>query len=270
MANSLTLRHLALVLIVGGTARAGAAQDPAELGGPSERADLLYFAGYPEQAYDLLTADLEDHPNDYDVLWRASRSAVVLGVRAVGVNPQNRWLNPAIVLGERAVAVRPDGVDGLYWKAAASGRRALNAGTGYAIELAQKVYDDTHAILALDSQHGGAHNVLGKLNYEVMSLSRIERFIGRVFMGNEALRDMSWENAERHLGRAVELWPDFVLFQLDWGALQEKRGRDERARAALTRALELPSVHPPDDLFKAQAQRLLSRLAARGRGTAAP
>ena len=223
-------------------------------------ADALYFAGSPLEAYEVLRAYLESNPSDYEALWRASRAAVVIGVVKEGVTAQNEWLDPAIVLGDRAVVERPDGLDGLYWRGAAEGRRALNAGNNYAARLVQRVYDDAHAILAVDSLHGGAHNLLGMVNYEIMDLPRVARFLARRLVGNPALQESSWDAAELHLRRAVELWPENVLFQLDLGELYQRRGRAEEARAAYTRVTEMSSVHPPDAVFKERARRFLEEL----------
>jgi tetratricopeptide (TPR) repeat protein len=226
-------------------------------------ADALYFAGRPRDAYDLLAEHLEANHLDYEALWRAARSAVVLGVGEEGVERQNEWLDPAIVLGDRAVAERPRGLDGLYWRAAAAGRRSMNAGPGYGADLAQRVYDDAHTILAVDPLHGGAHNLLGKLNYEIMSLSRIERFIGRTLVRKQALRDSSWEQAETHLSTAAESWPDYVLFQFDLALLHRKRGRREESVAAFQRVTGMVPVHPSDVSFQADAQRSLQEMSVR-------
>lgn len=227
---------------------------------PVDEADALYFDGKPAASFQLLEAHLEVVPDDYEVLWRAARAAVILGVAEEGSRPQNRWLDPAMDFGDRAVDIRPDGVDALYWRGAAYGRRAMNASPGYATELAQRAYDDAHAILAQDSLHGGAHNLLGKLSYEVMSLSRFERAVGRLFMGNEALSNASWERAEEHLEAAAEAWPDFVLFHFDLAQLYRKRDREEEAKTAYRRVLELPVVHPPDRDLQEQARESLEEL----------
>lgn len=238
----------------------GRAQPAPHPASPIEAADALYFSGRPREAFALLERHLETSPGDYEALWRAARAAVVLGIAEEGVERQNDWLDPAIELGDRAVAARPDGIDGLYWRGAAEGRRALNAGPTYAADLAQRVYDDAHAILALDPDHGGAHNLLGKLNYEIMSLSRVERFLGRVLVRKQALRDSSWEAAELHLSRAARAWPDLVLFHFDLAQLYRKRGRKDEARAALQRVTEMTPLHPPDTSFQRDARRYLAEL----------
>jgi tetratricopeptide (TPR) repeat protein len=240
------------------SAAAGGAQSP--IRDVVGDADALYFHGEVEEAFALLIDHLETHPDDYDALWRAARAGVVAGVLRQGITSQNERLDPAILLGDRAVELRPHGIDGLYWRGAAEGRRALNAGSDYAARLVQRVYDDAHSILALDSLHGGAYNLLGRVNYEIMDLPRIARFLARRLVGNEALRNSSWEDAEEYLMRAVELWPDNVLFQLDLGDLYRRRGRQEEARDQLQKVVEMPSVHPADEYFKDSARSFLEDL----------
>ena len=223
-------------------------------------ADRLYFEGNVEEAFALLQGHLATDSTDYEALWRAARAGVVAGVLRQGITSQNERLDPAIVLGDRAVAVRPDGIDGLYWRGAAEGRRALNAGSNYASRLVQRVYDDAHAILALDPDHGGAYNLLGRVNYEIMDLPRIARFFARRLVGTKAIQDSNWEDAEKYLTRAAELWPDNVLFQLDVGDLYQRRGRDDEARVQLQKVLEMPSLHPADDYFKDSARSFLEEL----------
>lgn len=228
-----------------------------DFGGAVQQADMLYLAGEPEQSYDVLTKRIEAEPDDFEALWRAARAAVVVGIAQQDYRDQNRWFDPAVSLAHQARALRPDDLDALYWEGVAAGRRAMNAGPGYAVELAEVVYDDAHAILAQDSLHAGAHNMLGKLNYEIMSLSRIKRLIARTFMGNEALNDTSWDQAQEHLKRAAELWPDFVLFHFDLAQLYRKRGRREEAVVEYRRALAQPVQHPTDVRLQAQAREAL-------------
>ena len=236
------------------------AQLIAGFGGSVQQADLLYFGGNPLEALHILERHLESEPADYEALWRAARSALVLGISEEESEAQNGWLDPAIEFADRAVGERPEGIDGMYWRGAATGRRAMNAGPNHATDLAQRVYKDAHAILTMEPDHGGAHNLLGKLNYEVMSLSRFERTLGRLLMGNDALRDTSWEKAELHLNEAAQSWPDLILFQFDLAQLYKKRGRDQEAIQVLSAMLELPSIHPPDEAIKASARELLQEI----------
>lgn len=232
----------------------------ASTAGPLDSADVLYFAGQPEDAAELLREHLTDHPDDYDALWRFVRSALIVGDAADGWRNQNPWLDTGMEFGDRAVAMRPDGVEGRYWRAAVTGRRALNAVAEYGAELAQRAYEDAQIVLAVDPHHGGAHNILGNIFFEIMSLSRIERFIGRTFVRTSALRESSWEKAELHLEEAASEWPDWVLFQFDLAKLYRKRGRKDDARAAYAHVIHMPLVHPYDAALQADAEHALEEL----------
>lgn len=225
-----------------------------------EQADAFYFAGRPREAFDLLRTHLVQDPDDYEALWRVVRSTVVLGVAEDEVRMQNSYFDTGMEFADRAVALRPDGVDGRYWRGAVTGRRALNAAPEYGAELAQRAYEDAHAILALDPEHGGAHNILGKIFFEVMSMSRIQRFIGRTFVRTPALRESSWEAAEEQLLAAAADWPDWVLFQYDLAELYRKRGRDDEARAVYQHVTRMPAVHPSDSALQRDAERVLAEL----------
>lgn len=227
-------------------------------GGPIQRSDMAYLAGDPRLSYEILEDHMNADSTDYETIWRAARAAVVIGIEQEGTREQNYWLDPAIILSERAVTIRPDGIDGIYWRGVAAGRRAMNAGPSYAVGLAEAVYTDAHAILSADSLHGGAHNLLGKLNYEIMSLSWLERTVAKTFMGNKALEDTSWENAEYHLQRAADTWPDFILFHFDMGQLHKKMDRQEQAIESFRRALSLRAVHPIDISLQKQAREALA------------
>jgi len=225
------------------------------------RADRLYFEGQPRASLALLEGSAGAEPGAYGVLWRAARAAAVVGIMTPA--HQNDFYARAITLADKALAIDPEGIDALYWRTVAKGRMALRKGPRTSARLAQEVFDDAHRILELDPDHGGAYNALGQLNYQVMKLSRVDRFLARLIVGNVALRRTSWENAETYLREAVRLWPDMVVFRVDLGRLYLKRGRRELARASLEEALALPNRHPPDRAFKDEARGLLKDLAAR-------
>ncbi|MBW3534740.1 MAG: tetratricopeptide repeat protein [Gemmatimonadetes bacterium] len=220
--------------------------------------DRLYDAFDPRASLAAADALLESDPEDYEVLWRASRAAVVLGSLAEEEDVQDAWFLRGAGYGERAMALRPEGVEALYWLGASKGRLALQQGPRTTAALAQEVYDLAHRVLTLDSLHAGGHNILGKLNYEVMTLTAFERFLARLILGNEALRSASWELAEHHFSRSLVSEPEVVLFHFDLGKMYLAQGRLEEARDAFLALLDLPDRHPPDPGWKAETRRLLA------------
>jgi tetratricopeptide (TPR) repeat protein len=227
------------------------------------RADSLFEADHPLDALDLLEAYLGRRPSDYDARWRAARAAVVLGIMAGDEAGEQRWLGRGIRHAQEAVARRPDGIDGLYWLVASRGWLAMVVGNPKRIaDLADDVYLDVRRLLEMAPDHAGGHHALGKLHYEVMKLSAVERFIGRHLMGVDIARYTSWEASVEHLERAVELQPDMILYRLDLGMTYYRWHRPTKAREALRAALALPSIHTPDPLFKQRARALLQELEA--------
>jgi tetratricopeptide (TPR) repeat protein len=225
------------------------------------RAQALFLDGRTREALDEVKGLLNRDPLSYEDLWRAASYAVALGAEREEEGDGDgaeRWYDQGLAWADSAVGVRPDGTEGRYWALAALGRTALSAGPREATGIADRIRSRALNLLEDEPDHAGAHNVLGRLYYEIMSRSGVSRFFGRAFLRGEALREASWEKAEHHLGRAVEADPEAAMYQLDLGRLLLATGRRDEGRRALTRAVELAEPHPPDQSFAREARRLLA------------
>ena len=216
-------------------------------------AEALYEAGDASAAFAVIERQLRDAPDDYEARWKAARAAVSIGLLRPTEDEQNAWYRVGIEHGEAALRIRPDGVDALYWLCASQGRLAIQLSPRASAAAALEVYERAHRLLALDSLHAGAHNALGKIGFEVMKLSRLERLLARALVGNEALERASWEETETHQRLAVELDPEAPLYRLDLGRTYLHTGRYELAERELELALALPARHPGDALYKQEA-----------------
>lgn len=221
------------------------------------RADSLFDAWDVEAAYEVLAARIERWPFDYEARWRAARAALLLGILEDVEEIEAVWFERAAAHGTAAADIRKNGVDGLYWAAASRGRQALQHGPRTSTELAQQMWDLTERVLALDPEHGGGHNILGKLNYEVQTLGWVQRALARLVLRQPFLSSTSWEQALDHHRRAVAAEPEVVLFQMDLGQALHRSGNDAEARRVLEHALTLPDVWPVDPTFKAQIRAYL-------------
>ncbi len=228
----------------------------------STAADSLFFAMDPRAAYTRLAARIEVAPDDYEVRWRASRAALVLGVMADDRGVKGDWLRIAEHQASEALRVRPGDVEAMAWLAAAKGRLATDiVGVRDQVRLGQEVWELTKRVLAGDPAHPLGNDVLGKLHQEVSKLSGFERFVARTFMGGgDPLRHSSWENSELYLQRAIQADPTVVLFFLDLGDTYRMQGKSQQARRAYERGLRVPDLYPPDPKFKDQIRRGLAEL----------
>jgi tetratricopeptide (TPR) repeat protein len=249
------------VLLTSAWPRVGCAQTVAAGRAPSadavERADELYHVGDAQGAFALLERHVAGAPDDYEARWKASRAAVSIGLLQPTEEEQNAWYRVGMTHGAEAVRIRPDGLDGLYWLCANQGRLAIQLSPRASAAAALEVYHRARRLLELDSLHAGAHNALGKIGFEVMKLSVLERLLARALVGNEALGSASWENTERHQRLAVKLDPEMPLYRLDLGRTLLHTGRYELAERELETAIALPDRHPGDALYKQEAERAL-------------
>ena len=241
-------RIIALGLLLA-CASAARAQD-ASIGG----ADSLYFAGRVADALARYESILASRPRDFEVLTHAARAQLVLGVLSERGPSQTEAYVRAEALARRAIAADSGRADGFYWLAASLGRQALRASLKVAPGLARGTNDAAHRALAIDSLHAGAHDVLGKLNSEVRNLSAVVRFIAGRMLGVSIARETSWEAAELHLKRAIQLDSMVILYRADLAQLYLRTGRRREAEEQVSRLVAMPRVHPTDALFQREAQ----------------
>lgn len=224
------------------------------------RVDTLIASGDAAASMAAAEAALARWPDAYELHWRAARAATALSLISHGQEArQDSLYRAAIAHAQAAVDLRPDGLDGLYWRVASKGRLSLSADARGAADLASQIDREARALLALDSLHAGAHNALGRLNLEIMILPRWKRTAGRLILGG-ALDGMSWETAERHLFRAVQLEPGNALYVRDLGALHYHLDRPTAARILFERLQDHRGLLPWDEVFRDEARLMLADL----------
>jgi tetratricopeptide (TPR) repeat protein len=233
---------------------AGAAPDPA-----LARADSLVFADRIEEALAALEERLERTPTDFGARWRAARAAVFLGFLASGTDEENRWFRQGAAHAERALQDRPDDVEALRWALAAKGNLAVQTGVTESGRLGREVWTLAHRALELDPGSADAHYALGKLEYELLKLNRVQRLLSRPFRGGE-LGQATWPQALAFAERAVELNPGSALYRLGLADTLWRVGRHADAILQLQLARGLPLRAPVDRDFRARAELLLWRI----------
>ncbi len=212
------------------------------------------------KALDLFRMLLEERDHEARVLWRACREAVVVGMEQDEWEEEKRWYRIGEEYGRRAVEVDLVNTTSRYWLLAAIGRRSLHVPPRETIQAARDTYEGVRELLVLNPDHPGGHLILGKFHMEVMHLSAFKRFLARLFGVGEGLRTASWESAEVHLNRAIELDPGAILHHLELGRMYMWTNRPAEARTRLLRAMELPVDDPMDRASRREAQELLQEL----------
>ena len=225
-------------------------------------ADSLLGAGDLPGSYAVLAARLAEAPDDYEARWRATRSALGMGIVGTTHEARRTWLRVADAHGRDLLRLRPNTPDAMAWAAAARGRRALGEdGMRTVARLAKETWILTGRILALEPDHALANEVRGKAHQEAARMPTVTRFFARMLMGNALMDEASrWDMAERHLLRAIASDPGLVMSYLDLGESYGYQRKWTEAEATYRRGLAVRPRYPVDEKLKSIMRERLAAL----------
>lgn len=224
------------------------------------RADEFHAALRPAEALESLRGALQSTPDRFDALWRAARETVNLGMLSDESDDARAWYAAAVDFAGRAIASAPDSAQGYQWLSIALGRQALLEGPRTKVRLATEVRRNALMAVEIDSTAAGAHNVLGEWHAEIQRLGGLTRFAAERLLGADTFSLASWDEAVRHLRRAVELEPEALIHRLALARVYLDIDRPAEARAQLLRALDLPTREPTDAMNRREAESLLRQI----------
>jgi tetratricopeptide (TPR) repeat protein len=164
----------------------------------------------------------------YEGLVKAAHDAVDRGEFAPA-DQRAALYKSAEQYARRAVAANPNDAEGHFELAVAIGRNALTMGARDRVKYAAEVRDQALDALKLNPNHAGAEHVLGVWNAEVMRLSGFTRLIAKKLLGGKVFDEANWDNAQKHLERAVALEPNRITHHLDLAAVYADRGDKAKA-----------------------------------------
>jgi tetratricopeptide (TPR) repeat protein len=227
---------------------------------PLEDGDRHHAAHRALPAYRAYAHAMARETRSYEACWKAGRAAFILGVLSDGDEEDRQWMERAEAHLGAALEIRPGGPDAHEWMTAVLGRRTAWEGVSGKVRLAEEIRTHAETALATDPEHAGAHHALGQWHAAILRLDAVARFAARSLFGAVRFEDASWEAAEHHLRRAVELDRDNVLFRMELGRLLSERDRAQEARTHLEAAVTLPLQGPADFLARDAARELLHEL----------
>lgn len=231
-------------------------------------ADSLFSAMDPKGAMAVLDARLEKAPDDFAALWRATATALTLGILSENHDQRMRWLHAAERYGDRGMALRPKDPVAMEWAVAAKGRLAIDDRNPVTTaRLGKQVWKLGEALLAEDPGNPIGNDALGKLIIEIRKLSWGERLLARALVGWNVVGAAHWSDAERLLKRAVEGDPRMVVYHMDLGDAYRLQGKDARALQAYRDGLAQPNRYAVDPYYKRQIQRRVRELERHGGGS---
>lgn len=211
-----------------------------------------------EKALDTFLKVYAVEPNNYEVLWRISRSYVDIGEHQPAISKEDKTkqletYQKALDFAELAVKANPNGSMGYTRRAIANGRVALFKGVWDSIDLVKLVKADCEKAIQLDSQNPAAYYVLARTHAKLCEKPKIIRWPLGLSWAN-------YEEARANYERAIAMRPMFIMYRLDAARTYVELDEYDKAKEQLTRIAALPTEDEDDNQFRKEAKELLERI----------
>jgi tetratricopeptide (TPR) repeat protein len=224
------------------------------------RGDEAYVALRPVDALAHYESAIGEDSTSYDALWKASRSLADLAEYERDKDKRADMYRRAEALARRAVAVNPNDAEAHFHLARALGRVALSHGPRDRVKYGKAVRDEALEALRLNPDHPGALHVMGMWHAEVRRLPGIARFFAKTFLGGKIFGSARWEEAVRHLSRAVEVDPQRLAHHLDLARIYRDIDQPEQARVHYQHVIEGAVTDYNDEHYKREAAEEIAKL----------
>jgi len=201
-------------------------------------------------------------PNNWEVLWRLSRTWVDIGEHMPNKSSEQedaqlKVYEKALDFANRSIKLAPDKSVTYLRRAVVNGRIALFKGVFSVGKTVESIKDDSEKAIKLGN--GGneiqaiAHYVLARTHAKLMQKSWMARKIA----------GLSWADsdvAREHFQKAIDLKPNFVMFYVDFAIAAIDNEEYAFAKTLLNKALNSPIKDEDDQKRKNEAKELLETI----------
>jgi len=201
-------------------------------------------------------------PNNYEILWRISRSYVDIGEHLPATtDAQKKEIEKkyqiAYDYANKAFELAPDKSINCLRRAIATGRIALSKGIFSVIGLVKDVKADVEKGIKLNN--GGSevqaslHYVLGRTHAKVCEKAKFLRIPLGLGWG-----DMDVSFAE--FQKAIELRPAFRMYHLDYAKALIEEDEYQKAKEQLYKIKSCPVIDEDDNSYASEAAALIEKI----------
>lgn len=197
-------------------------------------------------------------PNNYEVLWRVSRTYVDIGEHQPAATKEDKikqleTYQKALDFAELAVKANPNEAMGYTRRAIANGRVALFKGVWDSIDLVKQVKGDCEKAIQLDKDNPAAYYVLARTHAKLCEKPKVIRWPLGLSWAN-------YEDARANFEKAIAIRPTFIMYRLDAARTYAELDEYEKAKEQLTRIAALPTEDEDDNQFRKEAKDLLEKI----------
>lgn len=254
----LPLVSLALATVIGAAATASA-QTGSSPTTHIQAGDRAYAARNPKAALAEYEAAIAADSKNVDALWKASRTAAILGEFDSGI--RDSLYGNAERYARDAVEIAPKSANVQFALAHVLGLESLLYSDPQSrLPYAKEVYHAATACLQLDPKSTECAHVLGVWNAEVMRTDEGLREMAISMLGATELSHASWANAQRLLLQAIRAEPKRAVHHFDLAKVYADMGEKAKAKAEYQAVLHAPTMDYNDPHYKEEAAEALKTL----------
>lgn len=223
-------------------------------------ADKYYKEFNNEKELDVLKKAEKMDPNNWEVVWRLSRVYVDTGEKmpsstSAQEDAQIAMYQKALEYAEKSVKLGSDKSVSYLRRAIANGRIALFKGVFSVAGVVNSVKADVEKAIQLNNggnfTQGVAHYVLARTHAKTSEKWKPARSVlGLGWADNEI--------AIQEYKKAIQLYPTYIMFYVDYANSLIREDEYQTAREMLNKALTCPKQHQDDDKRIAEAKKLLN------------
>ncbi len=227
-----------------------------------KESDKYYFQFNNQASLDAVLKADKKFPNNWEVQWRISRGYVKIADHMPSStgdqkDAQLAVYTKALNYADNAVKLAGDKSVNYLRRAIANGKIALFKGVFSVAGVVKQVRDDCEKGIALGN---GGNEIQGLCHY---ILARTHAKISEKWKPARSILGLGWADNEvaiEEYKKAIALYPDFLMFYVDYAISLEREDMYKEARAALEKAFTLPKKDDGDDERLAEARKLYEEI----------
>ncbi len=200
---------------------------------------------------------LKKYPQNIIALSKSSELCCRIGSREQSSKSKEAWYSAAVLYASKALLINPKSDIANVSMAMALGKSSMNKSGKEKIKNAKEIKKHIDIALADNPSNYLAWHILGRWNFEISTISAVERTAAKFFVGG--IPHASLPDAIAHFEKARTLSKSFILNNVELARAYHENGQDDKAIKILKEVQQLPVSTEDDPALKKTAQGLIEK-----------
>ncbi|MEW6506429.1 MAG: hypothetical protein AB1432_01655 [Bacteroidota bacterium] len=227
-----------------------------------DECDKYYSQFNNEKALETLLKAEKQASDNWEVIWRLSRTYIDIGDKMPAStsdqeDAQLATYQKALDYAEKAIKLEQNKTISYLRRAIANGKIALFKGVFSVAGVVNSVRADVEKAIQLNN---GDNFAMGVAHYV---LARTHAKTSEKWKPARSILGLGWADNEiaiKEYKKAIEIYPNYVMFYVDFANSLIREDDFKTARDMLNKALTIENAHQDDEKRKAEAKQTLNQI----------